>query len=70
MDEAALPVLEVELDDCKRIAELETDDDEDDIDEDRVDNDELPDDEVEAATSCRAPHTFTLETAAPTDNFK
>jgi hypothetical protein len=69
MDEVALPVLEVELGDCKRIAELETDD-EDDIDEDSVDNDELLDVEAEAATSCLAPHTFTLETAAPTDNFK
>lgn len=66
----ALPVLEVEFGDCRRLVELEAGDDEDDIDEDRVNNDELPDVEVEAATSCRAPHTFALEVAAPTDNFK
>jgi len=70
MDEVALPVLEVELDDCKRIAELEIDDDGDDIDDDNVDDDELPEAEGEAATSCLAAHTFTLGTATPTDNFK
>ena len=53
-----LPVLEVELGDCERSEEVEIDDDEE----------KVPD--TEAAISCLAPHTFVLEIAAPTDDFK
>jgi hypothetical protein len=74
MDEVGLPVLEVEFSDCERGAEAEIDDDNDDdeeendIDEDNIDDEKVPD--TEAAISCLAPHTFVLEVAAPTDDFK